>query len=153
MGREVRPVAIGWEHPRHPGTYSDGTPRYRPLHSREDLRLHLEPDIGHPDDDEPIEVDPDDYMPPIPEGHPFAWALYETTTEGTPASPQFATLEELAAWCEDGATVSGSIRWTRARWLESFKDGTTDADTMLAAGPGGIGAARDIIGPVSSHDA
>lgn len=35
--REVRPVKIGWEHPRDPGTYSDGSPRYRPLFSRADL--------------------------------------------------------------------------------------------------------------------
>lgn len=145
MGREVRPVAIGWEHPRNPGTYSDGSPRYRPLHSREDLRFHQAWNIDHPDDDEPI--DPDDYMPPIPEGHPYALALYETTSEGTPVSPPFGTLEELAAWCEDGATAFASIRWTREQWLASFKDGTTDADTMLAVGPRGMGTARDMLGP------
>lgn len=150
MGREVRPVAIGWEHPRRPGTYASGEPRYVPLHSREDMRLHLEWNIDHPDDDEPIEVDPDDYMPPIPEGDPYALALYETTTEGTPVSPPFATLEELAAWCEDGATAFGSIKWTREQWLASFKDGSTDVDTTLVVGPSGMGTARDILGPVSS---
>lgn len=149
MGREVRPVAIGWEHPRLPGTYGDGSPRYRPLHSREDLRLHLEWDIDHPDDQ--IDIDPDDYMPPIPEGHQFAWALYETTTEGTPASPQFATPEELADWCAGGATVFGDIKWTREQWLASFKDGTTGVDTMFVVGPSGIGVARDILGPVAQE--
>ena len=42
MGREVRPVALDWEHPQNGGTYLDGTPHYRPLHSREDLRIDLD---------------------------------------------------------------------------------------------------------------
>jgi hypothetical protein len=136
MGREVRPVAIGWEHPRRPGTYSDGTPRYVPLFSRDDMRLHLAWNAEHPDD-EPIEIDPADYMPEIPEGAPFAWMLYETTSEGTPASPPFATLEELADWCAEGATAFGSIRWTRDQWLASFTCGTTSTDSLMTIGPNG----------------
>jgi hypothetical protein len=150
LGREVRPVAIGWEHPRRPGTYSDGSPRYRPLHSREDLRLHLEDFHDNPGDWEDGHPDLDDYMPPIPEGHPYQFMLYETTSEGSPLSPAFGTLEELAAWCEVGATAFGGIRWTREQWLASFKDGTTDVDTMLVGGPSGLGTARDVLGPVSA---
>ena len=91
--REVRPVAIGWEHPRLGGTYTDGSPRYRGLHSRDDLRWRLEWNAEHPDDEDAAEeIDLDDYMPAIPEGAPFAWVLYETTSEGTPLSPPFATL-------------------------------------------------------------
>jgi hypothetical protein len=93
MSREIRPVAIGWAHPRNPGTYSDGSPRYRPLFSREDLRLHLQ------DEDCVTEgIDLADYMPAIPEGMPFGWQLYETVSEGTPVSPVCATKDDLAAW-------------------------------------------------------
>ena len=99
MGREVRPVALDWEHPREPGTYSDGTPRFVPLFSREDLRHRLEWRAEHPDDeDEQEPVDLSEYMPEIPEGTPYGWCFYETVTEGTPVSPVFATKDELAAW-------------------------------------------------------
>jgi hypothetical protein len=137
--REVRPVAIGWEHPRLPGTYSNGKPRYRGLFSREDLRWRLEWNAAHPDDEDAAEdIDLDEYMPEIPEGEPFAWVLYETTSEGSPVSPPFATLEELADWCEGNATVFGPLRWTRDEWLASFNAGTTGTDSLMIAGSGGV---------------
>jgi hypothetical protein len=122
--REVRPVAIGWEHPRKPGIRSDGSPRYRPLFSRADLLADMR--------DREREIDPDDYMPPIPEGHPYGYALYETTTEGTPISPVFGSLEDLAEWCEGNATWFSDATWTRDHWLESFRAGTLDVDTTPA---------------------
>lgn len=45
------------------------------------------------------------------------WQLWETTTEGSPQSPVFATLEELAAWCESHATTFGSWTATKDEWL------------------------------------
>ena len=102
MGREVRPVALDWEHPRLPGTYSDGSPRYVGLLSRESLRLRLEWNTEHPDDEDAQEpVSLDDYMPEIPEGTPYGWQLYETVSEGSPLSPVFAAKDELAAWMSD----------------------------------------------------
>jgi hypothetical protein len=136
--REVRPVAIGWEHPQLGGAYSNGSPRYAGLFSRDDLRRHIENNAEATDPEDVFEIDEADYMPPIPEGEPFAWMLYETTSEGTPLSPPFATLEELADWCEGNATVFGTLRWTRDEWLSSFKDGTTGVDSLLTIGPGGI---------------
>jgi hypothetical protein len=112
MGRELRPVARGWKHPRHRGTYSDGSPKYVPLFSRRDMREDLK--AGW-------DVDPAEYMPEIPEGRRYEYALYETTTPGTPLSPSFRTLEELAAWCEDGATAVADARWTRRQWLDWFR--------------------------------
>jgi hypothetical protein len=51
--------------------------------------------------------------PPAGEG----WQMWETTSEGSPSSPVFATPEELAAWCVDGTTVFGSHRGTYDEWL------------------------------------
>ena len=137
--REVRPVPLDWEHPTE-GTTSDGKPRYRPLFSRADLRFRLEWNADNSDSEDAQEpVDLADYMPPIPEGTPLGYQLYETTTEGTPASPVFATLEELAAWCEDGATVFAGFKWTREQWLASFQAGSLDTDSLLAIGPDGMG--------------
>ena len=51
--------------------------------------------------------------PPTGEG----WQMWETTSEGSPCSPVFATAEELASWCVDGATVFGRYRAGRDEWL------------------------------------
>jgi hypothetical protein len=52
--------------------------------------------------------------PPTGEG----WQMWETTSEGSPSSPVFATAEELASWlAETGASMFGSTTATRAEWL------------------------------------
>ena len=118
--REVRPVAKGWEHPRTPGHYrDDGTPAYRPLFSRAAL---LEERAANPEDNDG-ELGPERYMPPIPEGQPYDYVLYETTSEGTPVSPAFSSLEELAAWCEGNPAEVRGAQWTRGQWLEVFRGG------------------------------
>lgn len=65
--------------------------------------------------------------PPAGDG----WQLWETTSEGSPVSPVFATAGELAIWCETGATPFADLRWSRAQWMQSFLNGTTDIDTLL----------------------
>ena len=135
--RELRPVPLDWEHPREPGTYSDGSPRYRALFSRATLREDMRYYEEHPEDADDWKYDPERYMPEIPEGTPLGWQLYETTSEGTPVSPVCATLEELAEWCETGATVFASCRWTRAQWLASFRHDSLDVDSLAYGGPGG----------------
>lgn len=52
--------------------------------------------------------------PPTGEG----WQMWETTSEGSPTSPVFATAEELAEWCATGATVFGTDHYAgRDEWL------------------------------------
>lgn len=46
------------------------------------------------------------------------YQLWETTSEGSPASPVFATLEELCEWCADNATTIGSSRATKEEWMQ-----------------------------------
>ena len=141
--REVRPVPLDWQHPREPGTYSDGSPRYRPLYSRASMLSHLEFNADCPPD-ELTDVDPDDYMPEMAGGTPYGYQLYETTTEGTPVSPVFPSLQELAAWCEDGATVFARFKWTREQWLASFEADSLGTDSLLAV-------TRDSIGPLGGQ--
>lgn len=44
--------------------------------------------------------------------------MYETTSEGTPKSPAFATAEELARWLADtGASMLGSFTASYEEWL------------------------------------
>ncbi|HEY2088616.1 MAG TPA: hypothetical protein VGH54_21675 [Mycobacterium sp.] len=72
--------------------------------------------------------------PPAGDG----WQLWETTTEGSPKSPVFATAEELAAWCEGNATAFADIRWTREEWLRSFTGGDTGSDTLMVSDSAGV---------------
>jgi hypothetical protein len=79
--------------------------------------------------------------PPAGDG----WQLWETTSEGSPSSPVFATAEELAAWCEGNATAFADIHWTRNEWLRSFLGGETSADTLLISDSSGV----HTLGPVT----
>lgn len=50
-----------------------------------------------------------------PPGH--GWQLWETTSEGSPISPVFASAELLANWCANNATYFGSERASYEEWL------------------------------------
>ena len=58
--------------------------------------------------------------PPKGEG----WQMWETTSEGSPISPVFATPEELARWLADsGASAFGDMTATREQWLSTIREG------------------------------
>ena len=71
----------------------------------------------------------DDYMqkaeewecikPPAGDGY----QLWETTSEGSPVSPVFATIEELCEWAAGNATTFGSHRATAEQWRQMLDDG------------------------------
>lgn len=42
--------------------------------------------------------------------------LWETTSEGSPVSPVFSSLEDLCVWCESNATTFGSAKTTKEEW-------------------------------------
>lgn len=50
--------------------------------------------------------------PPKGDGH----QLWETTSDGSPVSPVFSTLDALCEWCADNATTFGSAQATAAEW-------------------------------------
>lgn len=55
-----------------------------------------------------------DVEPPIGEGY----QLWETTSEGSPKSPVFETLEQLCEWCEENATVFANNKATKEEWFK-----------------------------------
>jgi hypothetical protein len=127
MSREVRPVALDWEHPRGRGTYQDGSPRYIGLSSREDLNHRLGYRADHPgDEDEQEPIDLSEYMPEIREGTPCGWQMYETVSDGTPLSPVFATKDELAAWLaspeagDEQRSPAVAARFVEEGWAPTF---------------------------------
>lgn len=44
------------------------------------------------------------------------YQLWETTSEGSPSSPVFETIEALCEWCEDNATTFGSFKTSAQEW-------------------------------------
>jgi len=56
----------------------------------------------------------------IPTGD--GYQLWETSTEGSSASPVFSTLDELCEWCADNATTFADYTATKEQWREMFTD-------------------------------
>lgn len=56
--------------------------------------------------------------PPKGEGY----QLWETTSEGSPVSPVFETLEDLCEWCEDNATTFADMKASKEEWMEMLND-------------------------------
>jgi len=56
----------------------------------------------------------------VPKGE--AYQLWENTTEGSPVSPVFKTLDELCEWCAENATVFANIKVTKEEWKKMLDD-------------------------------
>jgi hypothetical protein len=50
------------------------------------------------------------------------YQLWETTTEGSPQSPVFETLDELCAWCEENATTFGRSTTSAEEWKRMLSE-------------------------------
>lgn len=58
------------------------------------------------------------YEPPKGDGY----QLWETTSDGSPNSPVFKTIEELCEWCEENATTFADLRATKEEWMVMLND-------------------------------
>lgn len=144
MTFEIRYVPPGWEHPRNKSG------RFIPLWDGALLKSETEDwDLGarrweegfrtgnglewvpHPPGDDGDYEDwvgrarPNrkDYTPVFPEGTATQVMLYENITEGTPLSPGFASLPDLAEWlaqADPEATLGR--RATREQWLSFLEE-------------------------------
>jgi hypothetical protein len=56
--------------------------------------------------------------PPTGEG----FQLWETTSEGSPISPVFKSLEALCAWCEKHASPFGGVKISKEEWLQMLQE-------------------------------
>lgn len=146
MGREVRRVPAGWEHPK------DARGRYIPLHegrgykerlaewveASEKWAQGLQSDYAGgwiPKGDAALACESfeewdglkpkeSDYMPDWPDSERTHLQMYEDTTEGTPISPVMSTPEDLARWlCDNRASAFGTMVATYEQWLATIKAG------------------------------
>lgn len=73
-----------------------------------------------------------DYMPDWPIEQRTHLMMYESTSEGTPISPAFATPEELARWLADnGASAFGRDTATYEQWLAMARQGWSVSGVMI----------------------
>jgi hypothetical protein len=125
MGREVRMVPSGWKHPKDEedpkhfkplmSGYAETAQAFLNLKTLDELQKALDYH-GCPDRN--------DYMPEWTEDVATHYMMYETTSEGTPISPAFATPEELARWLADtGASAFGNETASYEGWLRVAKGG------------------------------
>ena len=109
MGREARKVPHDWQHPQRDG-------RYEPLFDGYEVNAkqwltEFKAWLRDGEQGEHFWIDnpppnPEQYMlVGVPEEARTHLMLYETTTEGTPCGPAFATMDELCAWAEKNATT------------------------------------------------
>lgn len=130
MGREIRRVPKGWQHPKD----RDG---YIPMYDKtadEAWREWLK-------DFEEFKADPPKGYPPTHAGH-VQWAgrppdperhrpefdgeathyqIYETVSEGTPASPVFETLDQMRVWLiGQGHSKHAADRFIELEWAPSM---------------------------------
>ena len=59
------------------------------------------------------------FDPPEGEGY----QLWETTSEGSPISPVFKTLDELCEWAEENVTTFADSTTTKEKWKEMLEKG------------------------------
>jgi hypothetical protein len=148
MGREVRMVPKGWDHPRErsgdcipllkgpfsiavaewdeeAGHWDKGEvldystwPEKRTFKPREATESETFEEYHGP---RPVQSE---YMPEWPEGTATMLVMYEDVSEGTPISPAFETPEELAHWlAKSGASAFGDMTATYEQWLATCKVG------------------------------
>lgn len=91
MGREIRRVPAGWEHPK------DARGHFYPLCDK-DLETALKDWAEYDDSNEEDRPNPAYYRPSWTNEERTHYQVYEDVSEGTPVSPVFATEEEVVNW-------------------------------------------------------
>ena len=153
MSREVRMVPPDWKHPKgekgYIGLFSVTSKEGVLQDIQEWLKnQQLWSEGKHPDqqDNDTKGIarytdwhgaipSPDDYMPYWPPEVATHFCMYETTSEGTPVSPAFATQEELARWLTDNnISTFGRMTTTYDKWLAMIKLGYSIASMARVDG-------------------
>lgn len=145
MGREIRRVPKGWEHPK------DDNDNFRPLlgfsyneASTNFVNMVTDKGLQEAVDEFGSAPDINDYMPEWTDEEMTHIVMYEDCSEGIPISPAFKTHEELARWLVDNKASSfGDRTATYEQWLRVCKGGfapsAIDKGDGLVSGVEGLG--------------
>jgi len=137
MGREIRRVPRGWEHPR------DAKGHYQPMNDETVwqgtwwiIRDELWEYVRHPSylcDGLWLPFMHREYYRPRWKRPPTCYQIYETVSEGTPVSPVFTFLGDLEDWLVDqGYSRKAAERFAEDGWAPSMLV-VTDRDGMRFA--------------------
>jgi hypothetical protein len=144
MGRELRMVPRGWEHPKDEkgkyipllaGSYSERIKAWDEENEQWQKGFHSDYHGGwKPKEEKYKDVSFNEWggLRPLKENYMPEWTMegavmlvmYEDTSEGTPISPAFETPEELAYWlANNGASAFGAMTASYEEWLITIKKG------------------------------
>ena len=115
MCREVRKVPKDWIHPR--GWIHDNK-QYTPLYNETYEKACEEYSCTNYTPKPEKYVTYDKYDDSIC----THFQLYETTSEGTPLSPVFETLEELIDYATENCTVFADYKVSKTEWIKMIND-------------------------------
>ncbi len=147
MGREIRRVPLGWEHPKN------GDGNYQPMYDEDfDTVLNKwlegyqlwkkgkhEGQIKYPDkistywDWVGSPPNPEYYRPKWKEKEMVCFQIYETVSEGTPVTPSFETKEKMVEYLIDHGTFWSDGGYTREQ-AESFVQSGWVASGLIKGG-------------------
>lgn len=133
MGRELRRVPKDFVYPLNKVWYGNYLKRINACRSRNEelceqckkfaeikgMKLNQH---GCPDYDEYFKevFDKMTELCEPPKGDGFQ--LWETTTEGSPVSPVFDTIDELADWCAENITSYGKDKLSKKNWQKNLEE-------------------------------
>ena len=133
MGREIRRVPPGWEHPRNESgdyiplfddTYDNALAEW--WKGREEWQAGTHEDSAEYGDRYTWEEwhgeapRPSEYRPAF-DAEPTHYQVYEDVSEGTPVSPVFATLDDMERWLiSEGFSPKAAGRFVQDGWAPSF---------------------------------
>ena len=112
MGRTLKRVPMDFDHPHNkvwPGYLAEGG-NFRPCR---EPACYDQAQTGC----EECEGEGRVFIPVDPPTGP-GYQMWETTSEGSPQTPVFETLRDLAIYCAKSCTVFGDVRATADEWEE-----------------------------------
>jgi len=129
MGREIRRVPKGWEHPKdehgdyipmYDKDYPTACASWKAGFAEWEAKTHkgYSPDYDYWE----WESTPDpETCRPVFESEPVCYQIYETVSEGTPTSPVFDTPAEVVAWLvSQGYSQKAAEAFVGDGWAPSF---------------------------------
>ena len=134
MGRELKRVPMDFDYPLHEVWYgffidcistcvtTDDYPKCEQCRKMASIKDIPMTDYGCPNFakylEEPMKKMRELLAPPKGNGY----QLWEATSQGSPVSPVFATLDELCEWCEKNATTFAHFKATKEEWRKMLED-------------------------------
>jgi len=143
MGRELRRVPANWKHPQD--SYGKYIPMYNESYAAALAEWLKNNDLWskreHPEQDSDYKYYAEyggdapcvsSYLPYDPKDAELCTHFqgYETTTEGTPITPVFSTIDECAEFAAEHATTFAEFKADKAKWMAIFGAGDIEMHRM-----------------------